>query len=744
MKRGLVLLLASLLAATVAATQGFAAGAAAGAVAPAVFDGLVIGVPSLAIAGGKTVITVEMLTQGKKMKLSTQAMEADTAKAVAATLVKGNLVDYRMADGLVLVAGNPSGTFNMILAKDAKDTGPMAMKFGPAQFDSMKYGPEMSPDNGVAGNMVAAGWIYGKTGGTITVGDGRIVSEDIAGRALPKPVKRYEEVYNLARDVAVYNVNTADYSSSSVSDLASLPVTPDYNYATTKRPAAYVVFDKNYREAASAKAVSVYYFTPLSVSDGRPVWDVPTQSYLLKDKGIDPVSRKTYVSILATGVAEAPYTRSTEPFEIVKNTFWFVGDNEVAVYLFAADMGTADMADDRLIMLDAGWVNSGYQYWKNIEAVGFDPRKVTDIMLTHGHADHYGTAMELVTMIENSGGSVRMFGTAEDTYGISVDALGNLWNIKGALPDVETEIRRRTIPYTYDRYMDFGNVQILVTPTPGHTPGTGSFIFRTKNPDTGAWLSFGYMGGYGYNGLYTPTADNGYLRLSFQLGLAWLQQMVDVDYVAPQHTNQYPIVEVYQALKAYNNDPANSGKPLTMLDAMTKNEFINFCEKRYSVATNALSDLKDKRYKSIETSGPFKPWREYGLHEVKATLLDGGKIIQGFNGFQNVVPQIPLLKNGIQIITDSYTHDPEGWYVQFFIDVLDGYGGFLPGSGPVESYRPTPGAPEILRTQRLGSRAEAEAILKTVHKGGTYYIDLTKASAIIVPKNIVGTFKEVK
>ena len=55
------------------------------------------------------------------------------------------------------------------------------------QFDTMKYGAEMAPINGAPGNMVAAGWVYAKAGKTITVGDGRLVAEDIAGRPLAKP-----------------------------------------------------------------------------------------------------------------------------------------------------------------------------------------------------------------------------------------------------------------------------------------------------------------------------------------------------------------------------------------------------------------------------------------------------------------------------------------------------------------------------------------------------------------------------
>ncbi|MDF2522687.1 MAG: hypothetical protein K0R31_328 [Clostridiales bacterium] len=721
--------------------------------------------------GGTSIVNVDLLTQGKKVTITTGAIANDKIDAVKVSLAKGNLVDFKVADkaNVAVVPSDAAKTFNAVLVK--KPGAVANMKPGPeVQFDTMKYGPELSSNNGEAGNMVAAGWIYAKTADTITVGDGRIVTEDISGRKLPNAEKRYEETYKVDKNVVVYNVNTDDFSKSVLSNFASIPVTKDYNYATTSRQSAYFVFDKNYKSADTAKVVAIYYFTPMSKSDGLPVWDVPTQSFLLKDKGIDPVSGKTFESILANKPEKSPYTASTEPFEIVKNTMYWVGDNEVAIYLFNADMGTPnDKSDDRLIMLDAGWPYSGYQYWKNIESMGFDPRKITDIMLTHGHGDHYGTAVELITMIENSGGKVKLWGSKEDTFGITKDALGNSWDIKGALPASETVIRSKTLSYEYDKDYDFGNVKIMITPTPGHTPGTDSFVFKTKRPDNGEWVTFGYHGGYGFNGLYTPTATNGYLRLNFQLGLAWLQQMVDADYVAPQHTNQFPIVEVYQALKAYNNDPANAGKQLTLLDALTKNEFINFAEKRISVATNAKSDVSDPRYKSIETSGPFKPGRENGLTQVKATLLDGGKIIQGFNGFQNKNPQIPLLKNGVQIITDSYVNDPDGWYVQFYIDVEDSYKGYLPDNytyegvftdpeskygkpgfdgifkvgGPVESLRPTAGAPEILRTQRLNSKVEAEAILATVKKGGSYFIDLTKASAIIVPSDVTKTFTPV-
>ncbi len=720
------------------------------------YGGLVISDPIVGVADEKTFLTVYILTQGNKIKYTIQFNDCFNLESIKMSLNRGNLVDYKMSDRSLFIPDDPAKTFNMILAKEdpaAKKINILLGKDEPIvkdQFVSMKYGPELSPYNGEAGNMVAAGWVYAKTTDTITVGDGRVVDKDIEGKLLPKPIKRYEETYNVDPNVTVYNVNIVDYSNSSVSDFNSIPITKDYDYTTTDRQAVYLVFDKNYKQSETAKVTSIYFLTPHIKTDGKPVWDVPEKSDLLKNKGIDPISGKPFDQISATYPHIASYTRSTEPFEVVRNTCYYVGDNEVAMYLLNADMGTVDKSDDKLILFDAGWPNSGYQYWKNIEAVGYDPRKITDIMLTHGHFDHYGTALELIKMIENAGGKVILWGSGYDTFGIKEDAMGNKWDIKGSLPDFEEEIRSRTIPYEMDKFYDFGNIKMLVTYTPGHSVGATSFVFNIKNPDTDEFMSFCYQGGFGY-----PTfKDAGYLRLAFAEGLAYLEQKYgDVDYVMPQHTNQYPWVEIYQAVKAYNNDPKSAGKPKTFLEALNKGELINFAERRYQVATNKISDIKsrgDMNYTSIETDGPYKPGRENGLSQVKVKLLDGGIAFHGFNKYMNKNQEIPLLKDGIVIERDSWTEDPEGWYVQFFIKVFDDYKGYIPEpkdksykGGPIETVRSIQGAPEVLRTQRLNSKVEADEILATVKAGESYYVDLTKSSMIIVPDRIKDTFRKV-
>lgn len=732
--------------------------------------GLVQAAPVIAAdASGNQVVSVTMLTQTGVKTVSTAAVAPAAAQAIKASLVPGNLVDWVAAGAdKATVAQDVAQTFNVVLSKGNSSA---------AQFNLQKYGAAVTRHNGQPGPMVAAGWVYSKGDGKITIGDGTTVTADQAGRPYDKPIRRYEETYTVASDAVVFNVNTDDYTKSTVSSFAAIPVTANYDYATTARQAAYVLFDRNYLQADAAKVVAIWYFTPQSKTDGKPVWDVPSQSPMLADKGNDPVSGQPFMAINATTPTTAPYTRSTEPFEMVKNTMYYVGDNEVASYLFKADMGTPnDPSDDKVIKVDAGWPNSGYQYWKNMELVGVDPRSVTDIWLTHGHSDHYGTVVEQLKMMDNAGKPVALWASKEDVEGISADQQGNVWRLAGALPSTETVIRARTSRfYEYDKWYDYGNVKIMVIWAPGHTPGTTNMLFKVKNPTDGKFYTFGYHGGYGFNGLNTPTSANGWLRLSFQHGFSYLQNNVEVDFVSPQHTNQFPIVEVYQALKAYNRDPANAGRQLSMLDAMNSKvydapavngvkitgEFSNQLEKRRSVASYKQSDVANATYKSIETSGPFKPGRENGLNAVRAVVLDEGRIIQGFVGAQNKNPAIPLLAKGIVTATDQYTNDPGGYFVQVSVDVQDaGYKGYIPEGyvqfspgmnasityqgGPVESVHAAKGTfhpPEVLRTQRLNSLEDAQKILKTLSKGSAVTLSLTPASEIVVPADVSKTFQ---
>lgn len=595
---------------------------------------------------------------------------------------------------------------------------------GTVYFDTMKYGAELSPVNGEPGAMLATGWLTAKSGNQITVGD----------------LDLFDETYTLAPDVKVYEFNT-DTSTLTARRLSDVPVTQKTDgefYKTANRQQVMVVFDQNYRNADEAKVAELYYITPQPTIDEKylyPADHMPIDSFMTENDG------KTVAKPTA-----AAWLTATESFAIIPDRLYYVGDNEVAIYLTQADDGT-------LILLDAGWPASGYQYWRNIEAMGFDPRDIDYILLTHGHGDQYGTGAELDTMIKNAGGDPVVYECYEDTYGYDIYGFPEITGIIKDTPVLNAVDKF----YINDTWMEFdGSVRIKPVLTAGHTNGTDSFIFELTDPATNETLTISYLGGYGVNGntKYDPDDDpenRGYLRLSFQYGLRYLQQTVEPDYMLPQHTNQYPMLEINKAAEE---------KGIPFLEAVNRGsyEWVNFLEKRQAVITyedyyqNWKADPKDEfgteitvtdaELQTIEAAGPYR--REGGTYQI--TLTNGGRIIQGFNRYMNQTDKLSGVENaqgqdvgdGIFILKDSFTHDPDAWYVQVGARVSDGYDGSCAG-GPIESVHDN--WFEILRTERLDSREEAEALLAQLQSGATYTVTLDQSSEIQLADNLTDTFQ---
>lgn len=595
---------------------------------------------------------------------------------------------------------------------------------GTVYFDTMKYGAELSPVNGEPGAMLATGWLTAKSGNQITVGD----------------LDLFDETYTLAPDVKVYEFNT-DTSTLTARRLSDVPVTQKTDgefYKTANRQQVMVVFDQNYRNADQAEVVELYYITPQPTIDEKylyPADHMPIDSFMTENDG------KTVAKPTA-----AAWLTATESFAIIPDRLYYVGDNEVAMYLLQADDGT-------LILLDAGWPASGYQYWRNIEAMGFDPRDIDYILLTHGHGDQYGTGAELDTMIKNAGGDPVVYECYEDTYGYDIYGFPEITGIIKDTPVLNAVDKF----YINDTWMEFdGSVHIKPVLTAGHTNGTDSFIFELTDPATNETLTISYLGGYGVNGntKYDPDNDptgRGYLRLAFQYGLRYLQQTVEPDYILPQHTNQYPMLEINKAAEE---------KGIPFLEAVNRGsyEWVNFLEKRQAVITyedyyqNWKADPKDEfgteitvtdaELQTIEAAGPYR--REGGTYQI--TLTDGGKIIQGFNRYMNQTDKLSGVENaqgqdvgdGIFILKDSFTRDPDAWYVQVGARVSDGYDGSCAG-GPIESVHDN--WFEILRTERLDSREEAEALLAQLQSGATYTVTLDQSSEIQLADNLTDTFQ---
>ena len=142
-------------------------------------------------------------------------------------------------------------------------------------------------------------------------------------------------------------------------------------------------------------------------------------------------------------------------------------------------------------------------------------------------------------------------------------------------------------------------------------------------------------------------------------------------------------------------------------------------------------------------------------------------IIRGFDAFLNPNDAFEGIKNiygfdmkdGFLIDKDAYTHDPDHYCVQIVGHVKDDYAGKVDyetnfygtenyaaawTSGPVELVNRPEGSDwtEIVRTEMV-TKEEAEAMLATVQAGGTYKVNMTLASEIVVAENAADTFAPV-
>src|SRR5699024_582048 len=119
--------------------------------------------------------------------------------------------------------------------------------------------------------------------------------------------------------------------------------------------------------------------------------------------------------------------------------------------------------------------------------LGYDPRNIKNILLTHCHIDHAGGVNQLVSI---SGAKVWI--SHEDATFKDHPAntgAGDMFKVVDFQPDCF---------YSDDAPIVLGDVTIRTRLTPGHTPGTTSFFIEVPDEKEGK-LVVGLHGGVGTN-----------------------------------------------------------------------------------------------------------------------------------------------------------------------------------------------------------------------------------------------------
>lgn len=164
-----------------------------------------------------------------------------------------------------------------------------------------------------------------------------------------------------------------------------------------------------------------------------------------------------------------------EPSKIWGNVY-FVGIRAVSTHLIDTGEG--------LIIIDPGYAESLHVIVNNIWELGFRPKDIKYIVVSHAHSDHMDSVSALASM------------TGAKTF-IGKDDLplltGKMYHypIKSFKPDVLLEDGDT---------ITLGNTTIKCVSTPGHTDGTMSFFFDATDGEK--TYRAGMFGGAGRNTLY--------------------------------------------------------------------------------------------------------------------------------------------------------------------------------------------------------------------------------------------------
>jgi metallo-beta-lactamase class B len=231
-----------------------------------------------------------------------------------------------------------------------------------------------------------------------------------------------------------------------------------------------------------------------------------------------------------------PWEGKIEPFKIIGNVY-FAGTYQASCHIIDTGEG--------LILIDPGYENAFYLVIDSIYKLGFRPTDIKYIINTHWHWDH----TEATAALADLSGAKTLLGRED-----------------------EENAKRYFIPDILLKDGDtlsLGNTTISFMETPGHTKGTISFFFDTREGD--ATYRVGMFGGAGANTLRKDTFEFDGCREAYYASLERLQKEK---------------VDVFIGNHVWNNDTFTKGKLLMetgenqFLDGSLWNKFLTHCKKR--------------------------------------------------------------------------------------------------------------------------------------------------------------------
>ncbi|MBR3035744.1 MAG: MBL fold metallo-hydrolase [Lachnospiraceae bacterium] len=174
------------------------------------------------------------------------------------------------------------------------------------------------------------------------------------------------------------------------------------------------------------------------------------------------------------------------PFRIYGNLY-YVGDRKACMHLIDTGEG--------LVLIDMGFPHTYPLLLDSIFRLGFDPKDVKTVILTHGHFDHVGA---LAQFRETYGCRIGISRIDHDYLKTREDYV-----LKALTEPVAPMF---SVPEDFDYLFEdgdtfeLGNLKIDLQIVPGHTPGVLGFFFDAVGPE--GPMRCGLIGGVGLSSIH--------------------------------------------------------------------------------------------------------------------------------------------------------------------------------------------------------------------------------------------------
>lgn len=218
---------------------------------------------------------------------------------------------------------------------------------------------------------------------------------------------------------------------------------------------------------------------------------------------------------------EHPWKYAVPAYRVTPHVWNVGGQDDVCSYLFDTGEG--------LILIDTGYRASLYLLVDRIHSIGYDPRDIKKILLSHWHWDHVNGCAALQAL---SGAEVWISKEDEVFHQRFKDDTSEM-------PMVDYTA---TNFYDDNKPITLGRFTIHTVLTPGHTPGATSFRWEDTDDETGKTYRCAMHGGIGV-GLMTPkmlARFGGKQEEAFRFVSDCEEKLANwpVDIPVPSHLNQ--------------------------------------------------------------------------------------------------------------------------------------------------------------------------------------------------------------